>query len=606
MEPKVTKITLTGANPGAYNAAIAERIETERLLAGAVFMSETDFVHDTFERYGFSYALVKDGELREFIRRVEQDGQPPSEAAFSMRLELELVKVSQAIPSYSVYLPIYTQALAEIAKQEAAIEAAQRIGTAALNRDQEAILDETAGLLAMYRGPEAENSILLSAPADHAGHAAAVLALHPNEFLYADETGWLAYDGLCWRRDGAGARVRGAIVDTLTRRRVLAATTEHADLVKACRANNGTVTGVEGRLADMVHTSLSEFDKNPELFNCANGVYNMRTGELTPHNPDQRFTWCSPVDYDPNADTAEIEAWIRETVINPEQTAPALQVALGYSFTGETAEEKFFYVQGPSRSGKGTLTELIEAVATRSLYTESDFSMFTRDSSENPQNFDLAPLKAARIVTASESEKGQRINSARIKRVTGGNDIYCAFKGHDFFSYRPQFKIWLTSNFDLSLDVRDDAAWGRVVLFIFPHSHLGHEDITLKSRLKTPENLRAFLKWALDGARIWYDRYSRTGMPRLADMQNVLQEVRNKQDSVLQWLVERTEAKDDYREPSTPVYQDYRNWCEDNGYRPRYQGEFSQELERMGYPTRQSKTAIGKNLRHVFGLRLVE
>ncbi len=124
---------------------------------------------------------------------------------------------------------------------------------------------------------------------------------------------------------------------------------------------------------------------------------------------------------------------------------------------------------------------------------------FTAKREADAQNFDLAELKSARLVIASESNRYQSLNPAKIKQITGGNDIRAAFKHRDMFSYRPQFKVWLVSNHEVNGDPDDDALWGRMQVLTFPRSHLGEEDTELKQRLRRPGNLQGVLRWAVEG-----------------------------------------------------------------------------------------------------------
>jgi putative DNA primase/helicase len=59
---------------------------------------------------------------------------------------------------------------------------------------------------------------------------------------------------------------------------------------------------------------------------------------------------------------------------------------------------------------------------------------------------ELARLRGARLVTASETEEGRRWPEARIKELTGGNKISARFMRQDFFEYLPQFKLLLSGN----------------------------------------------------------------------------------------------------------------------------------------------------------------
>ena len=51
---------------------------------------------------------------------------------------------------------------------------------------------------------------------------------------------------------------------------------------------------------------------------------------------------------------------------------------------------------------------------------------------------DLAGLRGARLVTATETEEGRRLAEARVKALTGGDRISARFMRQDFFEFQPQ------------------------------------------------------------------------------------------------------------------------------------------------------------------------
>lgn len=53
-----------------------------------------------------------------------------------------------------------------------------------------------------------------------------------------------------------------------------------------------------------------EFDQNTNLFNCKNGTYNLETGTLQKHNPEDYISKISNVYYDPAASGTEIEKFM--------------------------------------------------------------------------------------------------------------------------------------------------------------------------------------------------------------------------------------------------------------------------------------------------------
>src|SRR5690606_30164691 len=199
------------------------------------------------------------------------------------------------------------------------------------------------------------------------------------------------------------------------------------------------------------------------------------------------------------------------------------------------------FIQGPPRCGKGTFTEVLLALVEKPLATEVKFAAFTRDRNNDPNNFDLAVLRPARTIFASESDQKQKINSVEIKSLTGGNEIMCCFKNKDHFAYRPRFKIWLSSNYEINGDPDDDALWSRLRLLHFPYSKLGREDLMLKEQLKSPAQLSGVLAWAVEGAKRWYaGRTQRMATPRRVYAR--VERIRSLYDHIGQWIAERIEA----------------------------------------------------------------
>jgi putative DNA primase/helicase len=445
------------------------------------------------------------------------------------------------------------------------------------------------------------NKLLITAPFDHYGHALCFMKKYPDNFSFVEQWGWLAYNGQFWKMEGAEPEVNRNVVETLKARRMAAVAAENESLVKITKANNTNVNGTREVLRNYVGCVVAQFDDSPDHLNCANGVVNLRSGQLVAHSPSQKFTYCVPYDYRPGTDYTQWVNWLGQAT-----TAPLdyLQAAAGYSITGHTWEEILFYLYGEPRSGKGTFTETLLTLLGQPVSTEADFQTFTADRTGDTQNFDLAHLKPCRFVAAAESKKNQPLNPAKIKQLTGRNMVRCAYKHKDHFVYQPAFKIWLSSNYPVNLDVDDDAAWGRVKIISFPHSHLGKEDKTLKMKMASKENLQAVLCWLVEGAQKWYQFWN-TGQglktPNIVD--ETTEGQRAQQDLIRAFLNECTQPEPESFVISKNLYSAYSEWCQANGAPTKYINQFTQILARKGYKP-EIKRINYKTHRVITGLKL--
>jgi putative DNA primase/helicase len=308
--------------------------------------------------------------------------------------------------------------------------------------------------------PKAEaTSPLLQLGVNDEANACAVTLLYPDEFAFTESHGWLHYTDGHWATENAEAAVERAVVETL-KTRVRDGLDEDAQayekVIRFCTPNSSRVKGTVHLLRSKVAVSQSLFDVEPDLLNCPNGVVDLRTGKLLPHASEYRFMHMAGVAYDPQASSAVWEDWLTETVGDP-QVAHYLQMAAGYTLTGRTSEEVVFYICGPPRSGKGIFIETLRLTLGEQLARVIPFSVLTAKADVDSQNFALAPLKPTRLVLASESNQYERFNEAKLKSITGGDAISCSFKHRDAFTYRPQFKVWITSNQPIRADPDDDA-----------------------------------------------------------------------------------------------------------------------------------------------------
>lgn len=445
------------------------------------------------------------------------------------------------------------------------------------------------------KSPPKDPEIFLTASADDEGNAQCVYTLHGGRYRYCNAYGWMENVGTHWQADGESeAHLNRAITEMLIARRLCAVTNGEAfeHIVKASKPSARNKRETKAQFADLVTVDVRMFDTDPHVINTASGVVDLRTGQRITDEASGYFSYCIPTEFVPNASATGWTTFLSNTVGDYAEIADWLQMAAGYSISGMTNEECMFYLHGPARSGKGTFTQSILAMLGRPLSSGVDFSTFTRKRDGNSQNFDLAPLRAARFLAASESGRYETLNEAVVKQITGNDPISAAFKHRDMFSFTPMFKVWLSSNHPARGDVDDDAFWGRIRVIAFPHSHLGSEDKGLKQRMNHPDILRGILAWFVEGARRWYSSGNK-GLATPWTVRQATQSHREQLDTIGQWLSECTQFEPTAETTNAMLYASYQNWCQDNGSEPKRTVAFGRALASKGFePIRFTRGVI--------------
>lgn len=459
---------------------------------------------------------------------------------------------------------------------------------------------------AAKQSSSADLAIIALAPPDQEGHFQVFRELYGEVACFTRELGWLAYDVGFWIREVANTFISVWITDVLRKRAEAGVLGRNAVLVKKSEASRSNLEAVKAIAQDRLLKKFSDFNTQPELLNCKNGVLNLRTLELFPHSPFYLFDYKLDVNWNPEADTLEWNQFAAECVgeavtdFDGEKLSALelLQLCAGYSITGDTSAETLFYIFGPPRSGKGTFMTAIQNLL-GPLASTVNIGTLSASSKGGSQNFELAGLSRCRYITVAETGRDTYLEAGRIKNLTGNDPIQCAFKFKDTFRYTPSFKIWISSNHEINVDSSDDAVWDRLRAFHFSNSHKEAPNTSLKTRLTT--NLEPVLLWCAQGAKQWYRKVAQgLPMPRTLEMKKYLEERKDEADYIKQFLEdeELTPGKnDDNYRAVQKLYDRYHSFCDGNRVsNPLSSRNFTSELKRRGFVYKQKK-CDGKNTR---------
>jgi putative DNA primase/helicase len=309
---------------------------------------------------------------------------------------------------------------------------------------------------------------------------------------------------------------------------------------------------------DGIPVTPKEFDTPDWLLNLENGILDLKTGVLLPHDPELLLTKLAPVTFDPSAQCPQWLAFLDRIMGGNADLIAFLQRIVGYTLTGDTSAQCLFFLHGGGANGKSTFLEVIRSLM--GDYAKSaDFTTFLSKKNDGPRN-DVAALKGARFVTAVECEEGKQLAESVVKQLSGGDVITARFLFGEFFEYQPNFKIWLAANNKPKITRDDYAIWRRIHLFPFVVTIPEAErDPILKDKLKT--ELPGILLWALKGCLAW----QKSGLQVPKEVQAATAAYKAEMDNVEQFLGECCVINPAAKVSVSSLYSQYEGWCYDNG-----------------------------------------
>ena len=361
-------------------------------------------------------------------------------------------------------------------------------------------------------------------------------------------------------------------------------------------ADARTIAAVE-RLAraDRHHAAtVDQWDTDTWLLNTPSGVVELTTGRMRAHRRDDYLTKITTI---PPGDGCPLWAAFLERVTDGDQELQAfLQRMAGYSLTGSTREHAFFFLYGTGANGKSVFVNAVSKVLGDYATTAPVETFIKSNVDRHPT--DLAGLRGARLVIATETEEGRRWAESRIKALTGGDTVAARFMRQDFFEFTPSFKLIVAGNHRPGLRSVDEAIRRRMNLVPFTVTIPPDErDETLSDKLR--DEWPGILRWAIEGCLEWQER----GLDPPEAVRKATDQYLETEDALSAWLGECCDTRDTHYAMSAELFASWKAWAERAGEIVGSQKRLSQNLQARGF---EPKREPGTGRARFAGISVVE
>lgn len=182
-----------------------------------------------------------------------------------------------------------------------------------------------------------------------------------------------------------------------------------------------------------------------------NGVYDLQSKSLLPHEPSYRFKYKFPINYDPQATCPKIESFLSQILTDEQRLT--IEEWLGYYFYRNYMFKKAIIMVGEGDTGKTTLLEVIDFLLGKENISSVNLHKMTADK------FAAAHLYEKHGNIVDELSAKDITDTGNFKMATGGGSISGEYKFGNQFSFVNFSKFTFACNKIPDVQDFDDEAY---------------------------------------------------------------------------------------------------------------------------------------------------
>ena len=356
------------------------------------------------------------------------------------------------------------------------------------------------------------------------------------------------------------------------------------------------ISEITSSMKFMCNIDENKFDSNPYLRCVANGVLDLRTGQLSPYDPDLLMSKRIDVAYKPNA--ADNNHLLRQVLsAMPEDAIDWAQVMFGQAMFGlQPSSSVVTFMHGSGSNGKSTIINLLKR--TMGTYNQI-LNKSAFDAKSSDRKYALYHLLGSSQTILEELPHNIFMNLDSLKEITGSESIIARGVCKDFIEFDNMLTVFVATNHLPKMQAHDYGSRRRLAVLPFPYRFVSTEkhkndprpndrmaygSLTQNATSNTPL-LEAFLAWRVQGAVRWWKageqgRYQlETNQPK--SVSRATSQWIDSTNPVQQFFNECLVKEEGYCAPVSNLYQVFKIWAEGYGHKNLRmdKGDFSNKMK---------------------------
>jgi putative DNA primase/helicase len=276
----------------------------------------------------------------------------------------------------------------------------------------------------------------------------------------------------------------------------------------------------------------------------------------------------------------------------------------GYFMTGDVSHRGFYISWGVGRNGKSSLVNILKEILGKFFVSISEDVFIKKDKAGGGATPELMPLIGARFAVLSETDEKEKLNSKRIKSLTGSDTISARALYKDQINFVPHCKIMMLTNVKPEFDADDQALIDRLNFIPFPARFNKNRENTKYIESLTTDYLDQFFTLFCQGAKQWSEDGEMMDSKICIDGKIKYQQ---ENDTLRDFITGHTVEEKGQTIPSKDLFNAYKSYCSEHDIRPITVQKFSFRVENEFYGKhRGNKGFMFMNCRFINGNDLSE
>lgn len=347
-------------------------------------------------------------------------------------------------------------------------------------------------------------------------------------------------------------------------------------------------------LKTVVYQPFDEFKCNPYLINLKNGMFDLHTGELKPHDKKYMSKIQLQIDFDPGARCPRWLQYLTEVFPDDLDKAQTIQEFGGYCLFPEIFIEKCLFLVGGGGNGK---SKYINAL-TRILGGKNNTNISGIEPHMLEERFIVGTLKDKLINMSTDIDTKNPLASTMLKKIISGELIQADRKfSKDPLLFKPIAKHIFSMN---EIPIITDKTFGferRLIVARFNQRFNGkNADNHLDEKLAKEDS--GIFNWLLLGLKKVVERNDiYESKTVLRDKRSFLMAV----NPVATFVDEEVDFHPNFSVPKKTFYKEYSQWCKDSGLKALSNIKFYAQIF-ADYPQIVEKHGVGNSERTFHGM----